>query len=59
MLYNISLSKGCCVSECILKEAKIYADGKIDKNAAISYLTEKTKSNEALKPVKLKKYHKN
>lgn len=41
------------MSECVLKELKIYADGKFNKDAAKAYLTSAAKAKPELKPVKI------
>lgn len=28
----------CCITECVMKELKVFVDGKIDTNAAVSQL---------------------
>lgn len=43
----------CCVTECVLKELKIFVDGKIDSNAAITQLIG---SDSSLKSVSILKY---
>lgn len=41
---------GCCISECVMNETKIMANGNLDKAAAVKYLTEKLSGDaEAIK----------
>lgn len=42
--------KGCCVSECVMNETKIMANGKLDKVAAVKYIGDQMKGDaEAIK----------
>ena len=43
----------CCVTECVMKELKIFVDGKIDSNAAVTQLIG---SDTSLKSVSILKY---
>lgn len=41
---------GCCMSECVMNETKILVNGKLDKDAAVKYISEQLKGDtEAIK----------
>ena len=42
----------CCITECVLKDLKVFVDGKIDTNAAVTQLIG---SETSLKPVSILK----